>query len=84
MYKNASKLVVIIFTNMIRKIKSVKCNHFAIINSEKFKLHIKAVKTMRDAAILVLLHRPLRNAVTFCILEKTREPTTTEERLRVQ
>ena len=55
-----------------------------MINAEKIKLHIKAVKTMRDAAILVLLLRPLRNAVTFCILEKTRDPTATEERLRVQ
>jgi len=39
---------------------------------------------MRDAAMLVLLLRPLRNAVTFCVLEKTRDPTTTEEGARVQ
>jgi hypothetical protein len=40
-----------------------------MINTEKIKLHIKAVKSMRVAAILVLLLRPLRNAVTCCILE---------------
>jgi hypothetical protein len=34
--------------------------------------------------MLVLLLRPLRDAVTFCILEKTREPTTAEERFLVQ
>jgi hypothetical protein len=55
-----------------------------MINTEKIKLHIKAVKTMKEAAILVLLLRTLRNAVMFCILEKTRDPTTTEERVRVQ
>jgi hypothetical protein len=55
-----------------------------MINTEKTKLHIIAVKTMRDAAMLMLLLRPLRDAVTFCILEKTRGPTTTEKRFRVQ
>jgi hypothetical protein len=55
-----------------------------MVNTEKVKLHIRAVKITRDAAILVILLRPIRNAVTFCILEKTRDLTTTEERLRVQ
>jgi hypothetical protein len=55
-----------------------------MINLEKIKLHIKTVKTMRFAAILILLLRPLRDAVTVCTLEKTRDKTTTEERLRVQ
>jgi hypothetical protein len=53
-----------------------------MINTAKIKLHIIAVKAMRDAAMLLL--RPLRDAVTFCILEKTRDPTTTEKRFRVQ
>ena len=66
------------FTNMISKINSVKFNHFETINTEKLKLHNKAAKTMSDAAMLTFLLRPLKNAVTFCILEKTRDPTTTE------
>ena len=47
MYKNVSKLGAVLFTNMISKIKSVKLNHFEIINTAKIKLHIIAVKTMR-------------------------------------
>jgi hypothetical protein len=49
-----------------------------MIITEKITLHNKAAKTMRDAAMLMLLPKPLRNAVTFSILEKTRDPTTTE------
>jgi len=67
-----------LFTNMISKINSVKHNHFEMINTAKIKLHIIAVKKMRDAAMLMLLLRPLSDAVTFCMLEKTRDPTTTE------
>jgi hypothetical protein len=43
----------------------------------------KLLKTVRDVAMLVLLLRLLRDAVTFCILENTRESTTAEERFLV-
>ena len=36
-------------------------------------LHNNATSTMTDAAMLLLLRRPLRNAVTFCAFEKPRE-----------
>ena len=54
-----------------------------MINIEKSKLHNKAMRT-REAAIVELLRRPLRDAVTFCKFEKIREPTTAEERSRTQ
>jgi hypothetical protein len=39
---------------------------------------------MRDAAMLLLLRRPLRGTVTFCAFEKFREPTTAHKTCKEQ
>ena len=46
------------------------------------ELHNKATRTMRDAAMLLLLRRLLRGTVTFCAIENIRELTTAEKRHR--
>jgi len=50
--------------------------------TEMTALHNKATITMGDAAMLLLLHRSLSDIVTFCAIEKMREPTTAEKRHR--
>jgi hypothetical protein len=55
-----------------------------MIKSGKNQLQNKAMGAVRDAAMLVSLRRPLRDAVTFCAQEKFPEPTTAKERRRVQ
>jgi hypothetical protein len=39
---------------------------------------------MREAAMLVLLRKPLRVIVTFCASDKIREPATTKNRPQEQ
>jgi hypothetical protein len=55
-----------------------------VIDTEKNELHNIATRTMREAAMLLLLRRLLRDAVTFCAFQKIREPTTAEQRHREQ
>jgi hypothetical protein len=45
-------------------------------NINNSDLHNKAKKTVRGAAMLLLLRRPLSDAVTFCAFEEFGEPTT--------
>jgi hypothetical protein len=47
-------------------------------NTKQDKLHNKAMRTLRDAAVLLLLHRLLRDTMMFCALEKIWEPMTTK------
>lgn len=49
--------------------------------TEMTALHNKTTITMGDAAMLLFL-RPSLDIVTFCAIEKIREPTTAEKRHR--
>jgi hypothetical protein len=49
-----------------------------MINTEKGQLYEEATRT-RGTAILLLLRRPLRDAATFCALEKTETQDSQEE-----
>ena len=42
-------------------------------NTEKSEIHNKATKLMRDAMMLLLTCRLLREAVTFCAFERLGE-----------
>jgi len=53
-------------------------------NTEKSEIHNKATKITRDAMMLLLTCRLLREVVTFCAFEKLRESTTAEKRHREQ
>jgi hypothetical protein len=55
-----------------------------MINTDSSELHSKPTRKMRDAAMLLLLRRPLRDAVTFCAFEKIGVPTTAEKRRQKQ
>jgi len=49
-------------------------------NIEKTGLHNWAVRVMKSAAMLLLLRRPLRNAVTFCKFQEIRKATIANKR----
>jgi hypothetical protein len=51
-----------------------------VTKTKKSKLRDKATRTVRYAALLQLMRRSLRDAVTFCAFEIIREPTRTEKR----
>jgi hypothetical protein len=55
-----------------------------IINTENSKLHNTVMRTMRDTVMLLPLHTPLRDAVTFCTFEKIRELMTAKKRWQKQ
>jgi hypothetical protein len=52
-----------------------------IENKEPYNI---ATRTMRDAAMLLLMREPLMDAATFCAYKKIREPTIAEIRRRKQ
>jgi hypothetical protein len=47
-------------------------------NTKKDELHNKAMRTLTDIEMLLLLHRLLRDAMMFCSLEKMWEPMKTK------
>jgi hypothetical protein len=49
-------------------------------NIKKSDLLKRVTRKTKDAAMLLLLRRPIRNAVTFCAFEKIRKPMTAEKR----
>jgi hypothetical protein len=46
--------------------------------------HNIATRTMRDAAMLLLMREPLMDAATFCAYKMIREPTKAEMKRRKQ
>jgi hypothetical protein len=48
--------------------------------TKESKFHSKSTRTMTPAAIVLLVHRPLRDAMTFCIFEKIYEPRTAKKK----
>ena len=54
------------------------------INTARNGFEKEATRAIRDAAMLLLLRRPLRDTVTFCAFEKIRELTTAHKRCREQ
>jgi hypothetical protein len=55
-----------------------------MINTEDGELHRKAIIIMTDGAMLQILRRTFRNAVTFCAFETILDPTEAEKRRRGQ
>jgi hypothetical protein len=55
-------------------------NRFRIINTLKSEFHNKAMRTMRDVVMLLLLQRPLKDARMFSTFKKLEELTTSENR----
>jgi hypothetical protein len=51
-----------------------------MINTERNEFHKKAYRSMKNAAILLPLCRPLRQNMMFCTLEEVWRPATAEQR----
>jgi hypothetical protein len=55
-----------------------------MVKTENREPHNKATRTMRNAAMLLLLREPLMDAPTFCAFKMIRKPTIAEKRRRKQ
>jgi hypothetical protein len=53
---------------------SLRFNRHTTIETEKEELHIKAIRRMRHAVMLLFLHRLPRKAAMFCTFKKIWEP----------
>jgi len=47
-------------------------------NTKRDELHNKVMRALTDTAMLLLLHRLLRDAMMFCSLERMSEPMKTK------
>jgi hypothetical protein len=58
----------------------LRFNRRKMINTEKSKPHKQTTRTITNAAMLVLLRRLFRDALTFCAFEIIWERKTAEQR----
>jgi hypothetical protein len=60
----------------------LRSNLWKVIGTEKSECHDKITRTVRDAAMLLLLHRIIADAVKLCVFRRLKEPRTPEKRYR--